>query len=86
MCLSRTIKCFIYFFIFFRFKHSLDCVIVDSGPISPGISKIAEIASRTTHIQSSPVVTVGVVTPKVTPTPKRRGRPRKVQLFILKFI
>ncbi|XP_066252715.1 putative leucine-rich repeat-containing protein DDB_G0290503 isoform X2 [Euwallacea similis] len=40
------------------------------------ISKIVDLASETTHIVSSPVLTVGVATP-VSTIPKRRGRPPK---------
>ncbi|XP_066146541.1 titin-like isoform X2 [Euwallacea fornicatus] len=40
------------------------------------ISKIADLASETTHIVASPVLTVGVATP-VSTIPKRRGRPPK---------
>lgn len=46
------------------------------------ISTIANLAAQTTHIGATPVLTVGVVTPTVTPTPKRRGRPRKVPLEV----
>ncbi|KAL1509339.1 hypothetical protein ABEB36_004095 [Hypothenemus hampei] len=49
----------------------------------PDISKIADLAAQTTHIGATPILTVGVATPSVvTPTPKRRGRPRKVPLQV----
>ncbi|CAH1123652.1 unnamed protein product [Ceutorhynchus assimilis] len=64
-----------------RSQHSADCVISDD-PV-PDISKIANIASATTHIAVTPVLTVGVATP-VTPSPKKRGRPRKAVLEVRK--
>ncbi|XP_030750773.1 uncharacterized protein LOC115878406 isoform X2 [Sitophilus oryzae] len=64
-----------------RSQNSSDSIgIQNTSAATPDISKISELASRTTHIEASPVLTVGVATP--TSMPKKRGRPRKVPLEI----